>query len=251
MIENEPGKSTKLPFKLSYQLIEAANIAQVPAVPVQVEPVVARPADEPPVPNVPPQVAQKLTLAEVDQCLADLESKNAGRSTIAARKLQQAVPLEERRDAVLSALETMLKEKDPFRRKQAIDALGTWANPQTIPLLIRSLDETALLVKLAAIDALAKLKDERAAEPLAKLVAEPGPRGQAVKALQSLGVKAEKAVLALLTHGEPEVRQQACQILKVVGTAASLSALQAMSGDADRTVAASAKEAAAAIAKRK
>ena len=326
LVENEKNTITKLPIKLTYQLVEergaAGNIAQAPgaamqpgksvekemALPVgtrlvaewagkwlpvdvlqlmpngnvrihwvgwanQFDEEVARtrlrfpagvnppqpgaaPAavagvDPPVVATVPHEFTLKLSAAEIDQCLADLQGANAGQANAAAGKLQHAVPLDERRDEVLKALEAMLKQKDPFRRKQAVDALGTWAKRETIPLLIQCLEETALLVKLAAIEALGKLKDERAAEPLAKLVAEPGPRVQAAKALQSLGARAEKAVLGLLTHAEPEVRQEACRLLKEIGTAASLPALKTASEDTDRTVAASAKEAVAAISNRK
>ncbi len=326
LVENEKNTITKLPIKLTYQLVEergaAGNIAQAPgaavlpgksveketALPVgtrlvaewagkwlpvdvmqimpngnvrihwvgwadQFDEEVARtrlrfPAgvNPPPPGAVPPAVAGvappvvatvpheftlKLSVAEIDQCLADLQGANAGQANAAAGKLQHAVPLDERRDEVLKALEAMLKQKDPFRRKQAVDALATWAKAETIPLLIQCLEETSLLVKLAAIEALGKLKDERAAEPLAKLVAQPGPRVQAAKALQSLGAKAEKAVLGLLAHAEPEVRQEACRLLKEIGTAASLPALKTASEDTDRTVAASAKEAVTAVSNRK
>jgi HEAT repeat protein len=113
------------------------------------------------------------------------------------------------------------------------------------------MEESALLVKLAAIDALGNLKDERAAEPLAKLVTEPGPRVQAVKALQSLGSKAEAAEIALLAHAEPEVRLEACRLLKNAGTDASLAALQTAAQDDNKSVAQAAKDAMAAIANRK
>jgi HEAT repeat protein len=74
---------------------------------------------------------------------------------------------------------------------------------------------------------------------------------QAVNALQSLGAKAEKAVSGLLKHSTAEVRLEGCRLLKVIGTADSLPALQSASRDADKAVAASAKEAETAISKRK
>ncbi|MDB5346969.1 MAG: peptidase and chymotrypsin/Hap [Schlesneria sp.] len=198
----------------------------------------------------PQEVLLRLNAQEIDQCLADLSGAHAGKANAAANRLQLAVPLDERRMIVVKALEPMLKAKDTFRRKQAVDILGTWAGPETIPALIRCLDESALLVKLAAIDALGKLKDERAAEPLARLMTEPGPRVQAVKALQLLGAKAETAVAAQLTHPEPEVRQEACRLLKDAGTAKSLKALELLRDDANKSVANAAKDAIAAIGKR-
>src|SRR5262249_44413871 len=116
---------------------------------------------------------------------------------------------------------------------------------------IKCMEESALLVKLAAIDALGKLKDERAAGPLAKLVTEPGPRVQAVKALQSLGSKAEDAEIALLANPEPEVKLEACRLLKEAGSSKSVTALEALTQDANKSVAQAAKDAIAAIANRK
>lgn len=201
---------------------------------------------------VPHEFTVKLSGEEVDRCLKDLEDPDdEDRCAQAANKLQHAVMLEDRQEAVLKVLEKMVKDKDHSRRKQGIDALGTWARPESVPLVINCLQDPALLVKYAAIDTLGKLKDERAAEPLAKLVPEPGLRTQAVKALQSLGAKAEKAVQGLLKHSATDVRLEGCRLLKEFGTVDSLPALQSASKDADKAVAASAREAETAISKRK
>jgi len=248
LVEIEQNKTTRTPIRLTYQLEDRGqqNLAQIPAVPLQAEKVA-----EPVVADVAPvDKAVNLSAEEIDKYLADLQGPNPGRAILAATRLKQAVPIEGRREEVLRTLTVMLKDKDQFRRKQAIEAMGTWAGPETIPVLIQCLDETALLVKLSAIDTLGLLKDERAAEPLARLVDKPGPRVQAVKALQSLGTKAEKAVLGLLMHPEPEVRQEACRLLQEIGTAASLPSLQVASEDAHRAVASSAKDAIAAISRR-
>ena len=199
---------------------------------------------------VPHQFSQKLTVEDIDKFLVDLKGDNPGKAMLAAMKLQHAVPLDERREEVLKAVEPLLKDKDQFRRKQAVDTLATWAKPETVPLLIAVLDESALLVKLAAIDALGKLKDARAAEPLAKLVAEPGPRVQAISALRSMGTVAEKAVAGLLVHTESDVRREACGLLQEIGTAASLPALQTAANDPDKAVGSAAKSAVEAIQKR-
>lgn len=249
LVENDQNKTTRIPIHLTYQLEDRGqqNVAQTPAVPQQAQMVADPVAAEPRA----AEIGVNLSAEEIDKYLADLQGTNAGRAILAATRLKQAVPIEGRREDVLRALTILLKEKDPFRRKQAIEAMGTWAGPETIPVLIQCLDETALLVKLSAIDTLGQLKDERAAEPLARLVDQPGPRVQAVKALQSLGTKAEKAVLGLLMHPEPEVRQEACRLLQDIGTAASLPSLQVASEDAHRAVASSAKDAIAAISRRK
>jgi len=57
-------------------------------------------------------------------------------------------------------------------------------------------------------------------------------------------------VLEMLMHPDPEVRQQACRLLKELGTSTSLPGLKTASEDADRTVVTLAKEASTAIAGR-
>jgi HEAT repeat protein len=57
--------------------------------------------------------------------------------------------------------------------------------------------------------------------------------------------------MGLLKHDESEVRCEACRILKEIGTAASEAALQTAAQEGERAVSLLAKEALAAIAKRK
>ena len=194
----------------------------------------------------------KLTSEEIDQCLKEMQDPDdEDLATRAASRLQHAVVLVERQESVLKVLEKLVKDKDHTRRKLGIDALGTWGRPESVPVVIASLQDPALLVKLAAVDTLGKLKDERAAEPLAKVLPDPGLRAPAAKALQSLGAKAEKAVLELLKHSNPEIRLEGCRLLKDIGTADSLPALQSASKDVDKAVATLAKEAETAIKNRK
>jgi len=199
---------------------------------------------------VAPVVPLKLSIEEIDQVLINLQGEHPGRALEAATRFTQAAVVAEKQSKVASAAAELLGHKDPFRRKQALEVLGTWATPEWIPRIIQCLDESALLVKLAAIDTLGKLKDERGAAPLARLLTEPGPRVQAAKALLSLGTKAEKAVLELLNHTDSEVRREACRLLKEFGTAVSVPALQMASEDVDRNVANAAREAVTAIQNR-
>lgn len=201
---------------------------------------------------VPHDFTVTLSGEEIDRFLKDLQnSDDDDRAAHAASQLQHAVVLQDRQEAVLKVLDKMVKDKDHTRRKHAVDVFARWGRPESVPALISCLQDPALLVKLAAIDTLGKLKDERAAEPLVNLVPEPGLRIPATKALQSLGAKAEKAVQGLLKHSVAEIRLEGCRLLKDLGTADSLPALQAASKDADKAVAASAREAETAISKRK
>ncbi|MBS0201648.1 MAG: trypsin-like peptidase domain-containing protein [Planctomycetes bacterium] len=200
---------------------------------------------------VPHEVTMTMSVQEIDQCLSDLQGFSAGKANQAAQKLQLAVPVEERREKVLAAMESMVQERNQNRRILAIAAMATWAKPETIVQLIELLDDTNLPIKLAVIDALSKTKDVRALEPLAKLVEQPETRSQAVQALQSFGSKAEPTALELLSNQASEVRQQACRLLKEIGTELSLSALEAAANDSDKVEAELAKQAITEIQKRK
>ena len=101
----------------------------------------------------------------------------------------------------------------------------------------------AFPARWGAIEALGHLKDPRAAEPLAKLVADRKDAHQVSITLKALGSNAEDAVLKLITHEKPEVRRDACQILKVIATKKSEVALVKASGDTDALTALLAKDA--------
>jgi HEAT repeat protein len=73
--------------------------------------------------------------------------------------------------------------------------------------------------------ALGRLKDERAAEPLARLLERVPDRHEAIEALTAMGPVAEKAVCQRLRHPGAFVRGDACAIL-IIGTRQSLPQLE-------------------------
>ena len=201
--------------------------------------------------TVPHEVTVTMTVNEIDQCLSDLQGFSAGKANQAAQKLQLAIPVDERREKVLAAMDAMVQEKNQNRRILAIATMATWAKPETVVRLIELLDDPNLPIKLAVIDALEKTKDARAVDALANLVEQPETRVPAIKALQSFGGKAESAGLGLLANPASEVRQQACRLLKEIGTEQSLTALEAVTKDSDKIEAELAKQAVEEILKRK
>ena len=78
---------------------------------------------------------------------------------------------------------------------------------------------------------------------MAKLLADRKDPLYVSNSLKALGAEAEDAVLKLVQHEKPEVRRDACSILKVIATAKSLPALQKASSDSDALTARFAKEA--------
>ena len=65
----------------------------------------------------------------------------------------------------------------------------------------------------------------------------------ACKSLKALGAEAEETVLKLVKHAKPDVRRDACDILKLIATRKSVPALEKAASDSDALTARYAKEA--------
>jgi serine/threonine protein kinase/HEAT repeat protein len=176
----------------------------------------------------PPRVP--LSSADLEQLVRDLDSTDAFRRKQAAERLATAEP-KENRDKVASALAAKLNDADHFTRQAVIKALGVWATSESVPALIQLLDHPDVFTRRSAIEALGQTKDSRAAGPLVKALADGLNRGYASQALQALGSKAEPALLDALKSPDHWVRVEACVLLKTVGTANAIPALQAAASD--------------------
>ena len=106
---------------------------------------------------------------------------------------------------------------------------------EQLPLLIKGLNEPDASTRATVAKGLGRLKDPRAIEPLANLLAtgqsdpnyyRPARDNAASEALIRIGGAAEPAVLALLKEKNLETRIQACNILKQIGTKKSLGPLK-------------------------
>jgi predicted Zn finger-like uncharacterized protein len=172
----------------------------------------------------PPPKADKVTKA-----LFRLKSSNPRRRTQAAWALKD-LPPDDRRAEVARALEPLLD--DPMTRRDALLALATWATKENVPALLKALSEHAM--RGDVMRALARLRDERAIEPIAAYLERLHGRHDATVALQMMGPMAEPAVRKRLEHPAREVRMAACEILKVIGTRASIPALQTVGPADDR-----------------
>src|SRR5262245_6050315 len=100
-----------------------------------------------------------------------------------------------------------------------------WGTAENVNGLMKALDQQDDQARHAAIDALGvlKIQDDKAILSLCQLIViKPGDRGKAVKALQNIGPKSEATVVQMLQNPDKDVRTEACHVLQVVGTKASL-----------------------------
>lgn len=189
--------------------------------------------------------------AALDQALADLKSTDAPTVQGAARKLERAAP-QSRQAEVARALESRLHDDDQFTRQEAARALVEWCDKDSVPVLIAALDDEFFTVPFAAIEGLGKLGDARAAAPLVGVLKAGTNRDESRKALEQIGSAAEIAVVAeLLADDDSSLREEACRILKSIGTKRSVEALEQLANsDGNARVERAAAEAVEAIKSR-
>lgn len=159
----------------------------------------------------------------VERALFDLKSSAFHKRHNALRTLKDALP-DQRRAEVCKALEPLINDPDHFTHVWAVEALGVWATKETVPVLLKAMNDKDN--RNAAMKALGRLKDERAIEPIAERLGEFFDRMAASEALKNFGPAAEDAVLMRLNHPDDQVCMAACDILKTIGTKKSLPALQ-------------------------
>jgi HEAT repeat protein len=182
--------------------------------------------------------------AEIAKALDELRSNHPFRSRDAAEQLAKQPPVEKHRKDVSDALMKLTSDRSVFTRQAAYRALVVWAKPDDVPELVAALErEQHPGSRTAIIDALAALKDARAAEPLAKRLGDRLDRDHAAKGLIALGPAAEEAVRPQLKHRDLQARIKACEVLSAIGTAASVEDLEAAATDANPAVAQAATKA--------
>jgi HEAT repeat protein len=131
-----------------------------------------------------------------------------------------------------------MQEGNVFEKREAATALAKWATRDEVAALIEILREKSAGIgtRPAAMKALARLRDERAAAPLAEMLASPFESKEAVKALVAIGPLAEAEVLPYLEHERYQAKTAACEVLKEVGTRKSLQPLEKALAKATRTM---------------
>jgi HEAT repeat protein len=162
---------------------------------------------------------------ELDRALANLGAKSDAVRKAAADRLAGMTP-NHHRPAVVRKIAEQLESSEVFDRSPLLRALGVWVTTAEVPLLIQLLDSKHTATRNGALDALGKLRDERAVKPVVNCFKEFTTRWHAEQALKKLGALAEKEVLALLDQPEKDLRVAAIYVLADIGTEQSIPALE-------------------------
>ena len=96
----------------------------------------------------------------------------------------------------------VLKINDFFTRKECLEAIAVWGTKENVPEVIAFVTDSNVFLRHAAMNALAKIQDERGIEPIAQRLTDFGDCSQASEALQAFGRKAEKEVARYLKKGD-------------------------------------------------
>lgn len=159
------------------------------------------------------------------EALGDLKSTDKGRQGAAARSLQTMKVDDDKKAEVAKALEAVVEDlTDRGVQEQAIKALGTWGGKDNVPALVKVVegaDQHPNCIN-AAMDVLAKLKDDRAIKSLAARLVDNRYRAPASKALialgPDLGEKIEAEVAAGLFLQDIGLKKECAKVLGAVGT---------------------------------
>jgi len=180
----------------------------------------------------------------LSQLLIDLKSSDGRTQKGAAERLQKVTPPKEsdtRRKEIVSALITVAKSSDPWAPNEATKALATWATKDNVPELVKLLQEKSsfsdIRIRKELLPMLGSLPDARSADAVAGFLTDFHSRSEASNALKRMGSVAEKPVAKFLVNQDQWVRQEACKILKDIGTKNSLNTLVTSTKDKDGTVA--------------
>jgi hypothetical protein len=176
---------------------------------------------------------------DVDQLLAALETADSGshdeRNIVSQLRIRK--PVEERREAVTAALNSVFEGGDPSTAREAREALLTWGTDEAILALGDKYYRDFWGDSRDRLSArLAKIDRQEAAEILVKYVVLLGDR-DALAPLKDMGPVAEAPVITLLANSDRHVRIEACGILGKIGTRESYTALTAfLKHERDATV---------------
>lgn len=222
--------TTRVPVTVTYRLLEGDEREK---------------ALHPPAPAPPER--KPIAQSDLTSTLTDLQSPDAFKVIGAANKLAGAQPTGDQR-AVERALIGALEHRDGFARQSVVKALGTWGSRDSVPPLIKRLDDESFAVRWAVFEVLGARKDVRAAQPIAKWLGK--DRGFASNALRKMGPVAATAVAQQLNAKDWGMRIDVCRLLKDIGTPREIPALRAVTRDENSLVADAAAEAIKAIEQR-
>jgi HEAT repeat protein len=191
-----------------------------------------------------PAPAAQVEPDAISVAVEKLRDANVFTQAVGAGELERMTPVPARQAQVVSALKAVIEGPEPFAPRAACTrALGVWGGREEARYILTLVEDRDNGVRASAMLTLGKLKDARAAEPIARRLANPADRRWAGRALKDLGSAAESAVRARLRHPDAAVRIEACHVLKAIGTSASHAALKETLTDPNTAVAQAARDA--------
>ncbi|MDP7052042.1 MAG: HEAT repeat domain-containing protein [Verrucomicrobiota bacterium] len=202
----------------------------------------------------PPRPANRIEMRplpaeELNKTLALLKQRLSFPRLKAADRLAKAEPAN-RKAEVNAALLSVLTDSDPYTRQAVCRALAVWGEADAVPELIKRLKDSHPTVRWAALEALGRLADPRAAVPVAGHLASGSEPAPAIATLQAIGPAAEPSVRPLLRAKEQYIRHAACRLLGVLGSGRSALDLLAVQRGKDPLAAKLAKHALSQIVQR-
>lgn len=220
---NEPNVTLRVPVSLTYRLLTPAELAEHRK---REEEAKAKAAAETAKANAP----KPFEAGERERLLADLQSVDERKMQAAADRLAKA-PADEGAAEVAKALAPLLTHSNDWVKGAAASALIAWATPEVEAELVQGSKSENLWVRGRSIQALGRVKTEKAAEAVAAQMYR--NRGEAAKAMKEMGPVAEAAAISCLKDRDGWVRGEACAVLAEIGGARSLGALAELAKQGD------------------
>jgi HEAT repeat protein len=208
-------------------------------------------------PPPPPRAAtEPLAVAEVAKLLTRLQAEETYERENAARELSNA-RIANPAPEFMAEMIKLSTDRNQTVRQAAVTMVAKYGTREQLPLLIKALKDPANgPVRSTIAKGLGRLKDPRAAEPLAEMLSmgvtenygfRSGRDNFWVEALVELGPGAESAVLPLFKEKNVETRILACAVLKEVGSKKTLEVLKDQTGSPSKELSEAAAEAIRAI----
>jgi predicted Zn finger-like uncharacterized protein len=176
----------------------------------------------------------------LDQVVTDLKGVDSERRLVAAESLEKLPVVEARRDEVSRALNTVLDDPDADTSAAGVPAAKAWGTKHNVPALVRHVSDNgpfATPLRVAAMEALAAIKDERGVWPVARWLGDVFNGEDARRTIEKLGPVAEKAGLEHLKDPDGTERLRAWLVLSVVGTPGNVATMEeAAKKETDRAV---------------
>lgn len=167
----------------------------------------------------------------IDQLIAKLRDGRGFSHREAIKAISRIDPSsirpETRRNEVTKLLNQIARDSDPFAQKEALRALGTWGNSESVDRLIEMInDPRSRMVSKEVYAALAQLKDPRAAMAVSRKIGDFFDKNAARQCLRSMGPLAEDALIAIAPTHDAETCLAAVTLLGEVGTEKCLATLR-------------------------